>query len=154
MADRIVLLNDGVVQQVGTPKELYDRPANLFVANFIGSPSMTMIRVDGDSTTNQRRALGTVLPPGIPAEARQMGLRPEALRIADAGDGGDGGWRADVVGIEDLGYQSFVFCEMADGTRLSSLTHGSGHVHVGDSVSLQPDFSQAHFFGDTGLRLN
>ena len=151
MADRIVLLNDGVVQQVGTPKELYDKPANLFVANFIGSPSMTMLGLEGATAAGQRRALGAALPPGIPAGARQMGLRPEALRLVDANDGE---WRAKVMGIEDLGYQSFVFSEMADGTRLTSLSHGSGHVHVGDAVGLQPDFSQAHFFGDTGLRLN
>ena len=151
MADRIVLLNDGVVQQVGTPKELYDKPANLFVANFIGSPSMTMVSVEGGPNANQRLALGTDLPPGIPADARQMGLRPEAVRIVEAGDGA---WRATVMGIEDLGYQSFVFCEMADGTSLSVLMHGSGHVRVGDSVGLQPDFSQAHYFGDSGLRLN
>jgi multiple sugar transport system ATP-binding protein len=151
MADRIVLLNDGVIQQVGTPKELYDKPANLFVANFIGSPSMTMVPVEGNSTASQRRALGTVLPAGVPEQARQMGLRPEAVQIAHSGEGV---WPATVMGIEDLGYQSFVFCEMADGTRLSSLSHGSGNVHVGESVSLQPDFSQAHYFGDSGLRLN
>lgn len=151
MADRIVLLNDGVVQQVGTPKEVYDQPANLFVANFIGSPAMTMVPLDGLNPAGPRQALGVDLPPGKADKASSMGLRPEALRIVT---GNQGAWHAKVIGIEDLGYQSFVFCEMAQGARLCSLMHGSGHVQVGDSVSLQPDFAQAHYFGADGTRLH
>ena len=150
MADRIVLLNDGVVQQVGTPKEVYDKPANLFVANFIGSPSMTMIQLEKPEPNKPRLAFGVELPHGLADRATSMGLRPEAIRIAQ---GNDGLWPATVIGIEDLGYQSFVFCEMASGATLCTLMHGSGHVAVGEAVHLNADFSQAHFFDADGMRM-
>ena len=151
MADRIVLLNDGLVQQVGTPKDLYDRPANLFVASFIGSPAMTVLEVEGASGGLGRQARGVAVPDAIDARATSLGLRPEAVQIVAPGDGL---WRAQVVGIEDLGFQSFVFCTLEDGSLICALMQGAGNVSSGDSVGLRADLSLAHAFGADGKRLS
>ena len=93
MADKIVVMNDGRIEQIGAPLELYDRPANLFVAGFIGSPAMNLIdgRIDGGAFHG---AGGTAWP--LPATARRptgaviYGIRPEHLRLDPDGLAGDG----------------------------------------------------------------
>jgi multiple sugar transport system ATP-binding protein len=147
MADRIVLLNDGVVQQVGTPKDLYDRPANLFVASFIGSPAMTLIELDGAIGSQDRRARGVAVPGAVDARAATLGLRPEAVQVVAPGDGL---WRGHVAGIEDLGFQSFVFCALDDGSLICALMQGAGAVSRGDAVGLAADLSRAHAFDAAG----
>ncbi len=150
MADRIVLLNDGVVQLVGTPKDLYDRPANLFVASLIGSPAMTLITLDRAAGSSGRSARGATVPGGVDARATTLGLRPEAVQtVAPA----EGLWRGQVVGIEDLGFQAFVFCTLEDGSQICALMQGAGKVANGDAVGLRADLLLAHRFGADGARL-
>ena len=94
LADRIVVMNGGCIEQVGTPREVYDRPASRFVAEFIGSPPMNFLR---------GAAVGR--------HAAWIGVRPEALSIATAADGGASGQitiEGNVVGLEDLGADRFV----------------------------------------------
>lgn len=111
MGTRIIVLNDGVVQQYGTPKEIYDRPANTFVARFIGSPPMNLIPV----TINDRRAdmFGNTLefaPPEVLAgTGTQLGIRAEKVQVeAGSQTGGKPGYAAQVITVEHLGAETVV----------------------------------------------
>jgi multiple sugar transport system ATP-binding protein len=130
MADRIVVLNAGAIEQYGSPLELYERPANLFVAGFIGSPKMNFI--SGDAA----RQLG----------AATVGVRPEHLRIDRDGQG----WPGTVNVAEHLGSDTFLY---VDAGPLGMLTvRGIGEVRLaaGDKVSLSPDPIRIHRFDDKG----
>jgi multiple sugar transport system ATP-binding protein len=85
MADRIVVMYDGIIEQIGTPLELYDRPANLFVAGFIGSPAMNMIKgkIDGDSfvADNGTRIPLSMVPGNSAGRSVTLGVRPEHLSL-------------------------------------------------------------------------
>jgi multiple sugar transport system ATP-binding protein len=130
MADKIVVLNAGAIEQYGSPLDLYERPANLFVAGFIGSPKMNF--VTGDAA----RQLG----------AATIGVRPEHLRI----DGEGKGWPGTVNVAEHLGSDTFLY---VDAGPLGMLTvRGIGEVRLaaGDKVSLTPDPVRVHRFDDKG----
>jgi multiple sugar transport system ATP-binding protein len=137
MADRIVVLNAGRVEQYGSPLELYERPANLFVAGFIGSPKMNFVS-------------------GAPAGqhgAATIGIRPEHLRIARAGEGGDEGWPGTVSVAEHLGSDTFLY---VDAGALGLLTvRGIGEIHLkgGDRVWLSPDPARLHRFDKDGMAI-
>ena len=144
MADRIVVMHDGIVEQIGTPLELFDRPGNLFVAQFIGSPAMNVIEgvVRGDSAD----ALGTRWP--LPPDAARVadgtavhyGIRPTDLRLV-----GDGGIPARVVVVEPTGAETELLVEVG-GQSLVVVLHGRTEVHPGDTVYLAVDVPKAHLF--------
>src|SRR5882672_459607 len=96
LADRIVVLNEGRIEQIGRPIELYQRPVNRFVAGFIGSPKMNFL--DGDVAAR--------------FGAATIGIRPEDLRIAGDGGLGDYDWRGSVAHVEHLGADSFVHLDL------------------------------------------
>ncbi|MEI9403203.1 ABC transporter ATP-binding protein [Mesorhizobium argentiipisi] len=133
MADKIVVLNAGNIEQVGSPMELYKTPKNLFVAGFIGSPKMNMIQ-------------------GAPAEkygAKTIGIRPEHLNIStSAGD-----WKATVGVAEHLGSDTFLHVQ-ADGIgTINVRADGEVAVKHGDTVYLTPDKTKLHRFGADGKAL-
>jgi len=133
MADRIVVLNAGRVEQYGSPLELYEQPANLFVAGFIGSPKMNF--VSG--------------PPADQLGAATIGIRPEHLRIAQEGEG----WPGTVSVAEHLGSDTFLY---VDGGALGLLTvRGIGEIHLksGDRVWLSPDPARLHRFDKDGMAI-
>src|SRR5713226_7155077 len=141
MADKIVVLNAGRVEQYGSPLELYERPANLFVAGFIGSPKMNF--VSG--------------PPAGQRGAATIGIRPEHLRIAGegegAGEGGGDGWPGTVSVAEHLGSDTFLY---VDAGALGLLTvRGIGEIHLksGDRVWLSPDPARLHRFDKEGMAI-
>jgi multiple sugar transport system ATP-binding protein len=137
MADRIVVLNAGRVEQYGSPLELYERPANLFVAGFIGSPKMNFVS-------------------GVPASqhgAATIGIRPEHLRIAPEREGGREGWPGTVSVAEHLGSDTFLY---VDAGVLGLLTvRGIGEIHLkgGDQVWLSPDPARLHRFDKDGMAI-
>jgi multiple sugar transport system ATP-binding protein len=108
LATRIAILSAGELQQIGTPDEVYDRPANIFVAEFIGSPPMNLLHVtrDGDTLVAEggwRLPMpGLSAPPPGRADGLTVGLRPEAIVIGDAGQA------AEVVAVEPLGSEVIV----------------------------------------------
>jgi multiple sugar transport system ATP-binding protein len=115
MADRIVVLHDGVIEQIGTPLELYDRPGNLFVAGFIGSPAMNFIkaRLDGGAVPTLIAASGVKIPLGAaprvaPGSEIVMGVRPEHVRL-----GGAHATPARILVIEPTGYETEVIASFA-----------------------------------------
>jgi multiple sugar transport system ATP-binding protein len=149
LADRIVVLDQGRIMQAGTPRDLYDRPANLFVAQFIGTPRMNLIPCDGD-------ARGAVLPCGTvvaaprPRAAATLGLRPEALRAVAPEDGR---LRGTVAHVEYLGADLIAFVETGATGRLALRTAGQARLAPGDPVGLTFEDAAAHLFDGDGIAL-
>ncbi|MFM7706128.1 MAG: ABC transporter ATP-binding protein, partial [Rubrivivax sp.] len=150
MADRIVVMHDGVIEQIGTPLALFDRPANLFVAQFIGSPAMNVF--EGVARGCAVEALGQrwPLPPGVqPAEGAPLhyGVRPGDLVLAPEGV------EARVVVVEPTGAETELLLEVA-GTRLVAVMHGRTTARPDDLVRLHVEPAAVHAFdGVTGQRL-
>ncbi len=153
MADRIVVLHDGIVEQMGSPLELYDRPANLFVAGFIGSPAMNMFKgtIRTGSHSHFETRDGTRLPlPTLPAahEGREAvyGIRPEHLTL-----GGD--LRAEVTVIEPTGAETQVIARLG-GEKIIGVFRERVSVKPGETIAMSPDLPLVHLFdAKTGLRL-
>ncbi|MFT3802466.1 MAG: sn-glycerol-3-phosphate ABC transporter ATP-binding protein UgpC [Burkholderiaceae bacterium] len=153
MADRIVVMRDGRVAQIGTPLELYDRPANTFVAGFIGSPAMNLLAgtVHGAEV---RLADGARVP--VPALAAagiadglqvRVGIRPEHLML------GDGAIRARIQVVEPTGADTHLICRLGD-EGLTVAMRERPSMRAGDVISLRPDPEQIHVFdADSGERL-
>jgi multiple sugar transport system ATP-binding protein len=114
MADRIVVMQDGRVEQVGAPLELYDRPANLFVATFIGSPAMNLIEGqitgEGFGTASGLNLPLSSAPAGEAGEAALYGIRPEHFALSTAGEGG---LPVEVVVVEPTGSETQVVASLA-----------------------------------------
>ena len=140
MADRIVVLRDGRIEQVGTPQALYERPCNTFVAGFIGSPRMNFI------PASHAAALGRA--GSGPSQASQLGVRPEHLHLAPQGQGLALTLRA----AEYMGANSLVQGDLADGTRIETLIEGPA-PGIGQTLWLQADAHHIHAFDAQGLRL-
>ncbi|MDE2792983.1 MAG: ABC transporter ATP-binding protein [Paracoccaceae bacterium] len=158
LADRIAVVNGGSIEQLGSPMELYDRPANLFVARFIGAPSMNVIpgtvTVEGGvpaiacGETRIRLSAGPV-PPGT--SDATLGVRPEHLSAVNKGEGDFAG-RVEIV--EDLGAESLVYLQtglMADSLTMR-VTAGSG-LSAGDAIGVRLDPARLHLFDSRGLAI-
>ena len=146
MADRIVVMNAGVVEQVGTPLELYDRPNNIFVAGFIGSPSMNLLKGTIKAGAKSSFALdnGPDLPLGKidkthDGKAGFYGIRPEHLTLAK------GGIPAEVSVIEPMGSETQLFAKLG-GQRMVALLRHRFNTEPGEKLSLLPDISAVHLF--------
>ena len=152
MGHRIAVMNLGVLQQIGTPLEIYQRPATLFVAGFIGDPPMNLIRVAlaGDALEGAGGHLRLALAPGAADAIRQrqrgrdlvLGVRAEDIRIA--GDG-DGDMRAEIATCEPLGDQ-MLYSAALDGQYIQIVTAPTVRFAVGETVSLSFDRSRMRVF--------
>ena len=139
LADRVVVLRDGIVEQVGTPLELYDHPANQFVAQFIGTPKMNLIAADKLKTL---AAAGVKLPVG-----GSVGLRPEYVLLV-APTVGD--FKAKVELVEALGAETLVYVTTEWGDQIVSRHTERTTLAAGDSVGVKIDMNTAHFFDAKG----
>ena len=157
LADRIVVMNDRRIQQVGPPMEIYSRPANVFVAQFVGSPAMTLAPaqlLDGGGEF-ARMKLGdgceieTRVPRAqLPAKGEfRVGLRSEAVRVASSEDATTTGA---VELVERLGERSLVYARLADGLPITAEDSGFTRVKVGDQVGLKVDGAAAYVFDADG----
>jgi multiple sugar transport system ATP-binding protein len=154
LGDRIAVMRDGVVQQFGTPDDIYRRPATRFVAEFIGSPAMNMLEVDSAGpegqglavkgnvialTAEQQRLLGAQPMPGL-----VVGLRPESVHLGVAG-------RLSL--LEPTGPDTYAFVDTSLG-RIVLRVAGQVEQRIGDAVHLQWDARDLHLFhADTGARV-
>ncbi|GLQ56232.1 ABC transporter ATP-binding protein [Devosia nitrariae] len=152
MATRIVVLNKGVVEQVGTPYELYNFPCNRFVATFIGSPKMNMLEATTADGAAEIAGIGKLkLPTGIPAKGPvSIGIRPEQIAI---GDGGDLAIPGKVSLVEYLGSEIFVYVQLASGERLLVQAPGDARIRNGEPITLSISGHQAHYFDANGQRI-
>jgi len=141
LADRIAVLKLGVLQQVGTPTELFEQPANRFVAGFIGSPAMNFLPCaqEGDNVVGE----GFTLPLTAPRSGDLvLGVRPNDLALVD-----DGGLAARVALIEPMGWEGHLHVDV-DGLRLVARAEMKdlAGLSAGDSVRLAPDASRVRWF--------
>jgi multiple sugar transport system ATP-binding protein len=151
MADRIVVMNGGRVEQVGSPLDLYDRPANLFVAGFIGSPAMNFLPGQiGDGQFRTESGLAAPLPPGLRHSSGYEvigGVRPDQLLL------GEDGARAEIAVIEPTGAETLVILRLG-GASVQALIRDRRLLRPGDSVGLSIQPGGLHLFdAATGFRL-
>jgi multiple sugar transport system ATP-binding protein len=156
MGDQIVVMKDGRIEQTGSPLDLYDQPANLFVAGFIGSPAMNFLPATLHRSTDGaevRLADGTRLPApahsaGTDGQPVTFGTRPEHLSLVDSG-----GIATEVVVVEPTGADTFVVCRH-EGREMSVVFHDRHAFAPGSTIRLQPDVQRAHLFdAGSGRRL-
>ena len=139
LADRVVVLRDGLIEQVGSPLELYDNPVNQFVAQFIGTPQMNVAPL-----AQLPAEVRAAAPAG--ADGGSMGLRPESVRLTEDGTGVP----ATVVLVEALGAETLIYAKTQTGAQMVARQADRANVHVGDAVGLVLDLSKAHWFDTQG----
>ncbi|MDD0838691.1 ABC transporter ATP-binding protein [Curvibacter sp. HBC61] len=140
LADKVVVLRDGQIEQVGSPLELYDRPANQFVAQFIGTPQMNVLPLDQLPAALQRCAPAA-------AAGGSIGLRPEAVSVQAPGQGSVNG---QVELVEALGAETLLYVRTVEGASLVARLNARTPLVAGDPVSLQVATEQAHWFDPAG----
>ena len=140
LGSRIAVMKGGVVQQLGTPDDIYNRPANTYVATFIGSPTMNLLR--GAATGGQFGIQGAALNLAPPASANEvlLGVRPEHLVMNDSAP-----WRGKVSVVEPTGPDTYVVVDTAAGS-VTLRTDAQTRVQPGDSVGLAVEPANAHWF--------
>ena len=153
LADKIVVMNSGRIEQVGSPRQLFETPANTFVATFIGSPRMTLVDVVRDGERLTVSGGGSIATGTLPAAQKlKLGLRPDAIRLS-RGQGGEG-LSASVVYTEYLGDNAYVYARLADGTLLSARTTPNDLFAPDEAVTVTAEPGSAHYFSaEDGRRL-
>ncbi|WP_061937395.1 ABC transporter ATP-binding protein [Aureimonas sp. AU22] len=154
MADKIVVMRDGVIEQAGRPLDLYDRPANQFVAGFIGSPAMNFLsgRLENgmfhtDGTDGLALPVGTGWKPLAPQDA-VYGVRPEHMRLSDEGEA------VEVVVVEPTGSETEVVARRG-ATQFNCLFRERLDLRPGETIRVRPDTGTVHLFSrDDGRRLS
>ena len=135
LADRVVVLRDGLIEQVGTPLAVYDKPANQFVAQFIGTPQMNVVAAAQVPSVS-----------GVP-QGGFVGLRPENVTLLPAGQGG---LQGTVDLVEALGAETLIYVSTDTGAQLISRLNVRTGLRMGDKVGVVVDAANAHFFDAMG----
>ncbi len=156
LADKIVVLEDGMVRQIGAPMDLYHNPANLFVAGFLGSPSMNFMNVDvvsqdSDNIKIEAPALDPIIIPANrvhePVKGKALlGLRPQYLSISDKN--ADGALHGNVTLVERLGTETVVNVELARGGRIVAALSEDKPMELGTEIALTFEPNQVHLFSE------
>jgi multiple sugar transport system ATP-binding protein len=154
LADRIIVMNDRRIQQIGPPMEIYGRPTNTFVAQFVGSPAMTLVPaelVEGGEFASVKLGDGSVVltqvpRQGLPSGQLRLGLRPEAIRVSEGG----ATTRAKVDLVERLGERTLIYARLTDGQPITAEDSAYSSAKLGDEVPLAIDGGSAHLFGPDG----
>lgn len=159
LADKIVVLQGGIIEQVGSPLELYHHPRNLFVAGFIGSPKMnfisvTVAAVNDSGTTVRLPGDATVMIPVQPktlsvGDRATLGIRPEHLRLNRANSSVNG----EVLVVERLGGETYLYVKIAGGDTLVVQTDGDNPAKIHDFVSIDINGELCHLFAQNGEAL-
>jgi len=158
MADRIVVLNGGKVEQSGSPLELYQHPATLFVAGFIGAPRMNLLDAVVKGTSDQHLCLAlsngasVTVPAPVeelkPGEGIKLGVRPEHVALDVEGE-----LHGEIDVLEHLGPRSYLHAGLPDGSRLVVQADGDTAVCVGDRVAFRIRAQATHLFDRAGRAL-
>jgi multiple sugar transport system ATP-binding protein len=157
LADRIVVMNQQRIEQIGTPSEVYGHPATLFVATFIGSPAMNILpvtRVSGSGAVPRvKLGDGTEIEPPLaagslpPEGSLRLGLRPESVKLCAPGDGHA---KAAVDFVEFMGDKSLVYLSLGGAERIVAVDGASCAARAGESVGIKFDLAAAHLFDADG----
>ena len=158
MADRIVVMHDGRIEQIGAPLELYDHPNNLFVAQFIGSPSMNVVngkvkRANGTACVEMGDGMQWPLDhgPGADGQPVAYGVRPGDLKLTGAGAAN--AVPGEIVVVEPTGAETELLIQAGE-AQVILVTHGRPDVNPGDRIGLAVDPAKVHLFDQgTGARL-
>ena len=143
LADRIVVLNQGVIEQVGTPIELYSTPKNQFVAEFIGSPKMNII--DIENSNNNLKNINT------PNLTSRVGIRPEHLFVAQEGDTK---LKGSVRHIENLGEHLLCYINIGGDNEITAKLDVSSPARLNQEISLSWISENTHYFNNTGISVS
>ena len=149
LANRIVVMNAGRIEQIGTPEELYERPANMFVAGFIGSPKINLVDAQSDG-----KAIDCILgrlPIEVGEGAVTVGVRPENIRTGS--HDGMTTLASRVKVVERLGANSFAYVALVDGTMMTVELTGMTSIRAGDELPLSIPGEAVMVFGEDGTRL-
>ena len=145
MADQVVLMNDGRIEQDASPAELYERPASVFAARFIGTPPMNVMQITDLATAAAEVTVHA--PKGVAADKLALGIRPEMIRI------GDTGLPARISAIEYLGADSLIETQVGN-SRIQVRVAGKSMARRGETIKLTWDNSATHWFDlSSGRRL-
>ena len=155
LADKIVVLQGGVIEQFGSPLDLYHRPRNLFVAQFIGSPKMNVVNAAPEGDGEIRVAGHGCVRPGSEATARSgaaghLGIRPEHIDLADPADAPIAG---SILVTEHLGSDTFLYVDIGDDRVVTVRAIGEAGYRAGENIGLQPRPELCHVFDETGLSM-
>ena len=143
LADRIVVINQGVIEQVGTPIELYNSPKNQFVAEFIGSPKMNMINIQN----GEKFDLINLNPP---SEASKIGIRPEHLSLAN---NGSHKLKGTVRHIENLGEHLLCYINLEKDNEITAKLDVNSAIKINEKINLDWHQDHQHFFDSSGLSI-
>ncbi|MGV2111558.1 sn-glycerol-3-phosphate import ATP-binding protein UgpC [Agrobacterium salinitolerans] len=153
LADRLVVLNAGRIEQMGTPIELYEKPATTFVATFIGSPSMNLLNHDATSA-NGSSGWSVQGTPALPQGVATLGIRPEDITLADEAPA-DAAFTGTVQvdAVELVGAESYVHGSFADGTTIVFRVHGRSQLRIGETLKIAAQAKDFHLFDAAGKRI-
>jgi ABC-type sugar transport system ATPase subunit len=158
MADRIAIMRDGIIEQIGTPHDVFAKPANVFVASFIGTPQMNLVEAElkrvGNGTVSVAFAGNTIDMVANPAVARlkpskiTIGIRPRAF--TPASEDGKDIISAKAELIEPMGAETLVHARAPSGADIRVVMPREMRVKIGELLHLRPDPKQTHIFGEDG----
>ena len=158
MADRIAIMRDGVIEQIGTPHDVFAKPANVFVASFIGTPQMNLVEAELRAVENGNASVtmagSTINIATNPAVAKlkpskiTIGIRPRAF--SQASEGGKDSISAKAELIEPMGAETLVHARAPSGADIRVVVPRETRIKIGESLHLKPDPKQTHIFGEDG----
>lgn len=153
LADMLVVMNAGVIEQQGAPLDIYEKPASIFVASFIGAPPMNLLSL-ADGEWGVDLADGSARGISPPHKAVTLGFRPEDTTVASADTTAEGALNlpARVEGVEPVGAESFLHCAAA-GSRIIVRVAGRATAQPGDSLRIMAPAEKLHWFDQAGKRL-
>lgn len=157
LADRLVVLNGGTIEQIGAPIEVYDKPASTFVASFIGSPAMNLLDVKADGeglALTKGKGLSGQNTKG--KDSYTVGVRPEHLQVVEAAKQGNGLTLNVTVNVmEPVGAETYVYASFEDGAEIVIRVSSHAHHEPGEKMTLFAEETDVHFFdADTGRRID
>ena len=144
LADRIVVINQGIIEQVGTPVELYNSPKNQFVAEFIGSPKMNMINLQDKRSLNLKNL-------NLPSEASKIGIRPEHISLAN---NDSHKLRGTVRHIENLGEHLLCYVNLEMNSEITAKLDVNCDIRINEIINLNWHQDHQHFFDSMGFSIN
>jgi ABC-type sugar transport system ATPase subunit len=156
VADKIGVLVDGRLRQVGTPHDIYARPAEIAVAALVGDPHMNMFAVDGQGRVKvggQSIQLQNINPAAVAAGAAHVGLRPSGIEILLQGDDPQA-LPATTIMVDPIGQEAIVGLELnPEGTAVARTSLGDPPIRARQQVWIKPDWREAYYFDQSGLRI-